>query len=82
MQEKKIRSTWDIFNAVQDAREEAGMQWEEFEENSGIDCNTVLKWGRRKTGCRTETMLRALEAVNLEMVIRPIAKGENVHAEQ
>lgn len=74
MQEMKIKSTWDIFNAVQNAREEAKMEWADFEAESGLDCNTVLKWGRRKKGCLTETVLTALKALGLEMVIRPVRK--------
>ena len=74
MQEMKIGRTWDIFNAVQTAREEKKMEWIDFEEESGLSCDTVLKWGRNKNGCLTETVLLALKAVGLEMVIRPIRK--------
>lgn len=76
MQEMKIGNTWDIFNAIQTAREEKGMQWPQFEDESGINCHAVLKWGRRKCGCLTETALTALKAVGLEMVIRPAAAGK------
>ena len=75
MQETAIKNTWDIFNAIQCQREEKGMQWADFEAESGLDCNTVMKWGRRKKGCLTETVLTALKALELEMVIRPIRKG-------
>lgn len=74
MQEMKIGETRDIFNAVQTAREERKMEWTDFEEESGLSCNTVLKWGRNKNGCLTESVLLALKAVGLEMVIRPIRK--------
>ena len=74
MKEMAIKSTRDIFNAVQNQREETGMQWMDFEVESGLNCNTVMKWGRRKNGCLTETVLLALKAVGLEMVIRPVRK--------
>ena len=74
MREMKIERTWDIFNAVQSAREENKMEWTDFEAESGLNCNTVLKWGRNKNGCLTESVLLALKAVGLEMVILPIRK--------
>ena len=74
MQEMKIERTWDIFNAVQTAREEKKMKWDAFEIESGVTCDAVLKWGRKKNGCLTESVLRALKTVGLEMVIRPVRK--------
>ena len=74
MKETVVRSTEDAFNAIQEKREEDGIPWADFEIETGIAPHTVLKWGRNKSGCRTEYLLRALAAFGLEMVIRPMRK--------
>ncbi len=81
MREMKITRTWDLYNAVQTGREEKKMHWPDFEIESGVTCDAVLKWGRKKNGCLTESALRALKAVGLEMVVRPISKEDEGNAE-
>ena len=82
MLETVCRSTRDIFNAIQTAREKSGMQWADFEIESGVTTNAVLKWGRGKSGCMTESVLKALKTVGLEMVIRPMRKEDKENADQ
>ena len=74
MQEKVCNSGWDFFDAVQTRREELKIRWEDFEELSGMDRSTVLKWGGRKQEGTTKSVLKALKALGMEIVVRPARK--------
>lgn len=70
MQETVVKTTQEIGSAIEHRKSETGMCWEKFAEITGLSCDTILKWHNRKRGCFTETVLCALDALGLEMVIR------------
>ena len=57
---------------LRNLKDAKGMEWEDIAEKAGVSVSTLYKFVYNQTGSmKLETVSRVLEAMGMEMVIRP-----------
>ena len=74
MNERMILEVGDAVQAIRDAKWRNRTKWEDVENLSGVKYHTISHWND-KTGPQLRILLKALDALGLEMVIRPKDEG-------
>lgn len=72
MKAQIIQSCADVDKLIKARKEELGMMWKDLGEKSGVSVGTMKNWETQK-GIRLDTVLPVLEALDMELVIRPKA---------
>lgn len=72
--ERVILEIGDAVNVIRDAKWRNRTTWEDVEKASGVNKHTISQWNH-KNGPTMKILMKVLDALGLEMVIRPKEEG-------